>query len=303
MEKAFHTVDVFTQNKLAGNPLGVVLDAEGISDTQMQAIAQEFNLSETTFILPPENPAHSARVRIFTPKAEMPFAGHPIIGTAIVLAHKKAEALGQMQDAMIILEVEAGLVRIGVRMNEGNAPYAEFSIPVLPKDHGTPAPVDRIAAALGLAPNEIGFENHKPTQFSAGFPFCFVPVADLQAIGRAHCNMEHWGDTFSDPHPGSVFIYCRETIGANHAFHGRMFAPAFGIAEDPATGSAAAAFAGVVAKFDDLPDGSHKLIIEQGYEMKRPSHITLEMDLKGAEITDVHIGGHAVKFAEGKLFL
>jgi trans-2,3-dihydro-3-hydroxyanthranilate isomerase len=296
----FFTLDVFTAQRLAGNPLAVVLDADALDPVRMQAIAREFNLAETVFVMKPANPAHSARVRIFTPMKELPFAGHPTIGTAVLLAELRApDAAGR--DAIIALEETVGLVRAGVRLRPGAAPYAEFDAPRLPADVGTAPPPERLAAALGLLPSEVGFANHRASQFSAGLAFTFVPVASLEAIARAEVLPQHWAAAFGSARSGMVFLYCRETVHTTSSFHARMFAPGAGIAEDPATGSAAAAFAGVVHRFDVLPDGTHKRIIEQGYEMGRPSEITLAVEVDAGKLVAVRIGGSAVRVAEGRI--
>ncbi len=301
MTRKFHTLDVFTEARFAGNPLAIVPDGGGLDDIQMQAIAREFNLSETVFLMPPENEAHSARARIFTPGRELPFAGHPTVGAAIFLALQKFGGSEREEDAIILLEEGVGPVRVGVRLKPGEAPFAEFDVPVLPEGVGEAAPNDRLAAALGLSPSDIGFENHKATQFSSGVGFTFVPVRDLEAIGRAAPQIQHWREAFGDHDHPNAFVYCRQTIHKDAAFHARMFAPTMGIPEDPATGSAAAAFAGAIFRFDDPPDGVHMGIIEQGYEMGRASNIFQELEVEAGKLTKVRIGGHAVPVMEGEL--
>ena len=302
MTRAFHTLDVFTDTRFAGNPLAVVLDAAGLDVEDMQRIAREFNLSETVFVLPPENEAHSARVRIFTPGRELPFAGHPTVGTAILLAMQKMGGeSAREEDCIIVLEEGVGPVRAGVRLRPGEPPFAEFDVPVLPEEVGDAAPNDRMAVALGLAPADIGFENHAASQFSSGVRFTFVPVRDLDAIARATPQIQHWREAFSDTDHPNAFIYCRQTVHKEAAFHARMFAPLMGIPEDPATGAAAAAFAGVVNKFDTPPEGNYSGIIEQGYEMGRPSKIFQELEIEAGKLVKVRIGGHAVAVMEGTL--
>ena len=297
----FHTLDVFTDTRFGGNPLAVVHGADGLSDVQMQAIAREFNLSETVFVCRSEKPAHTAKVRIFTPAMELPFAGHPTVGTATLLAELRTPETNGERDALIILELKIGTVRVGVRQRPGQAAFAEFDVPKVPeRGIGLPA-ADRLAAALGLIPSEIGFENHKPVVYSAGVPFAFVPVSTRDAIKRAHVQSPHWGQVFSGPVPGGAFVYCRETVHMSSAFHARMFWPAGGVIEDPATGSAAAAFAGVVHQFDTLPDGLHKRIIEQGFEMGRPSLINLSIIIEHGKLIGARIGGFAVRVSEGRL--
>jgi trans-2,3-dihydro-3-hydroxyanthranilate isomerase len=296
MPRRYTIFDVFTERPLAGNPLAVVLEAGGLDNAAMQMIAREFNLSETVFLLPPENAAHSARARIFTPAAEIPFAGHPTVGAAICLAGERFGDTDQ-QDAVIVLEEGVGPVRCGVRIS-GAGGFAEFDCPKLPVRLGQPAPKEIVAAALGLAPPEIGFENHVPSVWSCGNPFDFIPVRNMAVLGKAGPHRSHWEKAFVT---GAAFLYTRETKGHDHAFRARMFAPTFGIEEDPATGSAVAAFAAPVREFDDLPDGDYSAIIEQGYEMGRPSLIRLGATVEGGALAAVRIGGHAVKIAEGVL--
>jgi len=303
MARRYAVLDVFTDTALAGNPLAVVRDAEGLSDERMQAIAREFNLSETVFVLPPSQPAHTARVRIFTPARELPFAGHPTVGTAILLAHDRFDAAGGEHEAVVVLEEQVGPVRCGVVLKPGEAGYAEFDVPRPPQPLSAPIERDAVAAALGLLPREVGFENHVPSGFEAGVPFVFVPVSNLDVIARAKPVPEVWGQAFGGERPGAAFVYCRDTVRHDAAFHARMFAPDMGIAEDPATGAAAAAFAGVVHRFDAPTDGRHELPIEQGVEMGRPSLIRMELEVATGAIHAVRIGGAAVKLAEGSLFV
>ena len=302
MSRPYAILDVFAKTALTGNPLAVVLDAAGLDDKQMQAIAREFNLSETVFVLPAEKPVHSARLRIFTPMSEVPFAGHPTVGAAVLLATRMAAEGVPGNEMVLVLEEGVGAIRCGAFIKSERAGHAIFDVPVLPAP--VPADYDRdaVAAALGLLPAEIGFENHKPCAWSAGLPFVFVPVSGLDAIGNAKSNLSAWSRAFGSP-MAAAWLYCRETESSENDFHARMFAPGFGIGEDPATGSAAAAFAGVVRRFDEPPSGSYRHVIEQGFEMGRPSLITLEIDIAGSEIDAVRVSGNAVVVAEGTLLV
>lgn len=301
MELEFHTLDVFTDRRFAGNPLAVVHGADGLDTAAMQTITREFNLSETVFVLKPENPAHSAKIRIFTPASELPFAGHPTVGTAVLLAELRAGLLSGDADSLVVLEENIGVVRVGVRLKQGQPAFAEFDAPKLPEDVGQLPATELLAAAVGLDSREIGFSNHRPTQFSAGVPFTFLPVSSLAAVARAEMQPQRWADAFGSAKAGKMSIYTQETINQTSAFHARVFAPAAGVAEDAATGSAAAAFAGAVHRFDGLRDGNHKRIIEQGFEMGRPSHISLGMEVNGGKLTSVRIGGSAVRVSEGRI--
>ncbi len=301
MQLSFHTLDVFTTERFGGNALAVVLDADALSGEQMQQIAREFNLSETVFVSKPENPGHSAGVRIFTPQNELKFAGHPTVGTAILLAGLRSPNVNGEQDAIVTLEQAIGTVRVGVRLKSDGAAFAEFDAPKLPKEAGALPPVERLAAGLGLIPNEIGFENHKPVCFAAGPAFAIIPVGSREAIERAHVNARHWADAFEEQGLVGVYLYTRNCVHNTSAFHTRMFAPSSGIPEDPATGAAAVCLAGAVHHFDDLQDGLNKRVIEQGYEMGRPSHITLSMIIKAGRLDAVRIGGSAVRVCQGTI--
>jgi trans-2,3-dihydro-3-hydroxyanthranilate isomerase len=300
----YRIYDVFTDTPLSGNPLAVVEGADGLDTAAMRAIAREFNLSETVFVLPASQPTHSASVRIFTPAFELPFAGHPTIGTAIALAEARFGRVETETDVLIVLEEKVGAVRCGVRLGVDTA-FAEFDLPRLPRE--IPAVLDRdmIAAALEIMPTEIGFENHAPTIWTAGVPYVCVPVANLASAARAHPIADLWSEASVevDGRIADCYLYCRDTVGHENGFHARMFSPFSGIGEDPATGSAAAAFAGAVHRFDEPGDGLLRLWIEQGIEMGRPSRIRLEIDVESGHVSGARIGGSAVKVADGRLHL
>jgi trans-2,3-dihydro-3-hydroxyanthranilate isomerase len=300
---SYSVYDVFTDTKLAGNPLAVIFDGEGLEDEAMQAIARETNLSETVFVQPADNPAYTARIRIFTPGRELPFAGHPTVGTAIALA-ERAHGAARL-DLVSVLEENVGPVRCAVRLREGEASFAEFDLPRKSQQISLPLDKAGIADALSLKTTEIGFENHVPSIWSAGVPFLMVPVHDVGAAERLEFDPQLWEKTvpFVDGALASAYIYCRG--GVNHVakFHARMFASGMGISEDPATGSAAAALSGAINHFDRLTDGHHPVLIEQGVEMGRPSFIHLHMDIEGGAISNARIGGQAVRIASGTLDL
>jgi trans-2,3-dihydro-3-hydroxyanthranilate isomerase len=304
MKVRYTIVNVFTKQPDGGNPLAVVADAVDLDDAAMQALAHKIGFSETVFVLPPKTPAHLASIRIFTPAAELPFAGHPTIGTAVCLTQERIwRAKGVGFDALAVLEAKGGILRVAVKPGGEGVAFAEFDAPSLPRETGEAAPNDRIAAALGLAPSEIGFENFKPRRFSAGVPFTFVPVDGLEVIGRARVVDEHWQEAFGGDEHAAAYLYCRDTVQHKAAFHARAFVPAMGMAEDPATGSAAAAFAAIVHQFDNPPEGAYHGIIEQGYEMGRPSEIFLEFEIAGRSIRGVRIGGFALLKCEATVEL
>lgn len=297
--------DVFTQTPLEGNPLAIVLDASGLDESQMQRLAGEFNLSETVFVLPPEKPMHTARIRIFTPVQELPFAGHPTIGTAIALSRQMGDLAQDVGSAIVVLEENIGPVRCVISKTDRNT-FAEFDLPQLPERLDVKVSYEAVAAALGVSHHEIGFENHVISIWSAGVPYVFVPVANLSAAGRARLDPVLWRELtpLKDASFCSPYVYCRETVNHDCAFHARMFSPDAGIVEDPATGSAAAALAGVILTYDEPVDGNQCYWIEQGIEMGRPSRIRLEVEVvNGGSIASARIGGSAVLVAEGSLFV
>ncbi len=298
MQRRFSIYDVFSDRSLAGNQLGVVYDCEDLETAQMQAIAREFNFSETVFLLRPKDVAHTARMRIFVPNNELPFAGHPTVGGAIAAARQIGlEKIGQ---GIVVLEENIGPVRCAVRFGDGQ-PFAEFDLPVLAKPCQGPDDREAIAAALALDPQDIGFENHVISNFNGGLPYTLVPVRDLSALGEARPVLNVWSQGFGGEAHNSAYVYCRETGGHENQFRARMFAPDAGLAEDPATGSAVASLAGALIRFDDLRDGLHRFRIEQGVEMGRPSLIVLEIDIRDGTFISGRIGGHAVEFAQGTI--
>lgn len=291
--RRFVTLDVFTRTRFAGNPLAVVLDAEGLDKPAMQTIAREFNLPETVFVFAPANAVHAAKLRIFTPANELPFAGHPTVGAAVWLGRA---ASGKTRD--IVLEEEIGLVPCSVTTHDTHG-RARFDLPRLPERTADAPAADKIALALGLQPQDIGCGDFLPARWSAGVEFTFVPVRDLRAIGRAKPNGEYFDSILGHNGPGRAFLFCEETAEKGHHYHARMFAPAMGIPEDPATGSGAAAFAGIVAH--GLGEGAHNLQLEQGYEMGRPSLIELSLTIAQSKLKSGSIGGDAVLVGEGAI--
>lgn len=299
MQRRFVTLDVFAARPHAGNPLAVVLDSGGLDAAAMQAIAREFNLSETVFVLPPANPAHRAAIRIFTPERELPFAGHPTVGTAVLLALRDAKE-GRSAE-LLVLEEEVGVVPCAVDRNTERTGRATFTLPRLPEELEPAASLPLLAGALGLDRRDIGFDTHAPSVFSAGLGFTLVPVATRKALAGIRLDTSLWSQAMRPAGQENAFAYCRETVEAGHHFHARMFAPGMGLAEDPATGSAVAAFAGAIMRFEKPGDGEHRLVIEQGYEMGRPSQIELGLRVVDGALASATIGGTAVVMSEGNL--
>lgn len=298
MPRRFYTLDVFTAQQLTGNPLAVVLDAAGLDDQRMQAIAREFNLSETVFVSPAAQTTHKASLRIFTPGREVPFAGHPTIGTAVLLGLLDPNGTGTFA-----LEEKIGIVPCVFEKQSAEQGKATFTLPNLPQRTGSLPDAAILADALGLTPNDIGFANHRPAIYSAGNPFRCVPLRSRDAVIRARPNGEAFARAFDYQNDGftNAFVYCAEPLDPAHRFHTRMFAPGVGVPEDPATGSAAAAFAGVFMDFERPVDGTHTFVIEQGDAMGRPSRITVLLDVADQRLRQASIGGQAVIISEGHL--
>lgn len=293
----FHTLDVFTEHPYSGNPLAVVLEADGLDTEQMQTIAREFNLSETVFVHPATHAEALVRLRIFTPTKEMPFAGHPTVGTACLLADV---LLPQANDEIdFLLEENVGPVPVRVRRAAGRPTFAQLSVAKLPEYGPPPPPVAGIAAMLGLPEDEIVNDSERPRCASCGVPFLLVPVRDMAALSRVRPDVARCRELLREYLTRDIYVYTHETEHDDAQIRARMFAPELGIAEDPATGAAAVALAGALAMEDPLADGTLRWNIEQGMEMGRPSLLCTEADKQAGKVTAVRVGGHAVKVAEG----
>ena len=291
MRLRFLTSDVFTDRRFGGNQLAVLPDAAGLETDRMQAIAAEFNYSETTFVLPPRDPAHLAQVRIFTPRAEMPFAGHPTIGTALAL-----HWLGRVAaESAFVLELPAGPVPVELTRDPTAAVFAELTAPAA-ATHSAPMDPAPVARALGLAPGEIVSGGGLPCTASCGAPFLLAELVSLAALGRAWLN-----SAAGLPKVAVVGVLVFTRISDTGELRARMFAPAHGIPEDPATGSAAAALAGFLASRSDRGEDWHTWRIAQGIEMGRPSRITVRARRSGGRVAEVRVGGTAVPVAEGTI--
>ncbi len=301
MRLAYHLLDVFTDRPLAGNPLAVVSAADDLGPEQMQAIAREFNLSETVFVLTPRNKLHSARLRIFTPQRELPFAGHPTVGAACLIASLRAPDMLGRQPLHIVLEEEIGLVACDVSRFRG-ATRASLVAPQTPLLGERLDNRAAIAAALGLDAQEIGFDDHAPVIASAGLPFAFVPVSGLAALHRLAPKFASFADAFPLERP-AVCVYANETADPAHHVQARVFVPGLGVAEDPATGSAACAFSAVACAFEKPEDGEHTIVIEQGFVIGRPSLIALTLQVADGQLTQASVGGACVIVGEGFLIL
>lgn len=299
MRRRYAIVDVFTDRTFGGNPLAVVLDAEGLSDAEMQAIAIEFNYSETTFVLPPAEAAHWARVRIFTPSGEIPFAGHPNVGTASVLAWGLAER-NEPMPARFVFEEDAGPVPVTLAIENGVVTGAELVAP-RPLSRGSRAAPERAAACLSLDPADLRLDAHQPQVLSVGSPFLVVELSSREALARAAPNRDAFAALLPLDGARTVYAFTRATGAAAadvdivaRAFSSRM-------TEDPATGSATAATAAMLAENAAPPDGELTLRFRQGVEMGRPSLLAARIEIRGGKPGAVHLGGSCVAIAEGVL--
>lgn len=293
----FVTADVFTDRPFGGNPLAVVPDGRGLSERQMQLVASEFNLSETVFVLPPDRPEHTRRLRIFTPAMELPFAGHPTVGTAHVLAAGGEIPLtGPETD--IVFEEGVGPVSVRIRAAEGRPVFARLTVARPPVRSPLAASAARLAAVLSLNPGDVSEE---PQAWSCGVPFTFVAVTGLEAVRRARLRRDVWEAELAASEAPSVFVFSRETERAGSHVHARMFAPGMGVGEDPATGAAAAALAGYLGSREPDSGGTLQWTVEQGFEMGRPSILDVEADRRDGAVVAVRVGGASVLISRGEM--
>jgi trans-2,3-dihydro-3-hydroxyanthranilate isomerase len=300
MRLPFHTLDVFTDRAFGGNPLGVFPDATHLPSELMQMIARQMNLSETVFLGPPESDRGTARVRIFTPAVEVPFAGHPTVGSAIFLASGGAgERQAGSDEVTLVLEENVGAVPVKVHFEEGRPVFAQFTT-ALPPEHRPCglAPAD-LAALVGLQPADIGPDGLSPEMVSCGLPYLIVPVRSLDSIRRAELDTIRWRSMVADGWAHHVYLVCPESEGEGVDMHVRMFAPGSGVPEDPATGSAAAALGGYLSAVDGRAEASLAWTLEQGLECGRPSLLYVEADRAGGVTAAVRVGGSAVAVSEG----
>lgn len=300
MDLPFHTLDVFTDRAFGGNPLGVFPDTSHLPTDLMQTIAREMNLSETVFLGPPETPGCSARVRIFTPRVEVPFAGHPTVGTAIFLAGVGPE---QPRDGEItvVLEENVGPVPVVVRFEGGTPTFARFTTAMLPEHRPSPHSRMELAAMIGLDPTEIFPDGLEAEMVSCGLPYHVIPVDSAEAVRRAALDLALWRQLLATSWAHHVYLVGMDAEGEGVDLHVRMFAPGSGVFEDPATGSAAAALGGYLSKVDGSREASLSWVVEQGLEIDRPSLLYVEADRSGGETSAVRVGGGAVRVSSGTM--
>ena len=301
MRLQFQTVDVFTGTQFVGNPLAVVLNAEGLSTEQMQAIAAEFNLAETTFVRPPKDPARTAEVRIFTPRYEMPFAGHPNVGTAFVLARAGVCHGRPVDGDGVIFEEKAGLVPIEILRDGATVMGARLASPQL-LSVGAEIAGELVASACGISLADIEIANHRPCIASCGAPFILAELKSRAALAIATARSDVFLNEVSKQPATSILIYTQVDEG-DIDIRARMFAPHHGIPEDPATGSANVALIGLLAKLRPEANLSLSKTIAQGVEMGRPSMLQAKAEKTNGVVTATFIGGRCVPVMSGSIDL
>ncbi|MCH9672932.1 MAG: PhzF family phenazine biosynthesis protein [Gammaproteobacteria bacterium] len=297
MRYRYYTVDVFTNQRFGGNQLAVLPDAAGLSSEQMQAITREFNYSESTFVLPPTDPANTRAVRIFTPERELPFAGHPNVGTAYVLAMSGAVPLDA--HTTVRFEEGAGIVPVGIQCADGKPQYCELRAPGT-LERGTQLASDEMAAALGLNVDDIVNANHAPLLATVGISFILVELANLNALARVAPARDRLEMLPLEAFPG-VLAYTRETNDSKVDVRARMFASLGGIREDPATGSANCALSALLADLSEEQTHTFEYSIAQGVEMGRPSELLSRVEKVNGRIEAIYIGGQCVAVTEGEI--
>jgi trans-2,3-dihydro-3-hydroxyanthranilate isomerase len=298
MQIPFVTVDVFTDRKFGGNPLAVFPDATSLTSAQMQAIAGEFNLAETTFVLPPREPSHTAEVRIFTPRAELPFAGHPNIGTAFVLA-KESERAGRSVGAPMIFEEKAGLVRLNL-IKDGASVIGARLTPPQALNRGDDLDPEIIAAACSLRVSDVETANHRPCIVSCGLPLAFVELKTRAALANARPRTEVFSQHLPAERMIGILLYVHDRRDGFDV-QARMFGPLVGVPEDAASGSPNVALGGLLASLRPEPDLKLALRIGQGVGMGRPSLLEAGAEKQNGKITSLSIGGRCVPMMRGVL--
>ncbi|WGD55744.1 PhzF family phenazine biosynthesis protein [Bradyrhizobium sp. CB1650] len=296
MQRRYITVDVFTDRPFGGNQLAVVLDAGGLSTAQMQAIATEFNYSETTFVLPPRDRRNDAEVRIFTPVRELPFAGHPNVGTAFVLA-----TIAKEPKPRLLFEEKAGLVPVDIRREQGRVVNAELTAPQ-PLSRLAQLSAAEVAACLSLTAEDIKTDRHAPQVVGVGTPFVVAEVRSRHAVRRAKPDAAAFGRVLPRDGAFAIYFYTRDVPAPESPceLQARMFFPgASGLIEDPATGSATVAAAALFADLDSLLEGELRHTIGQGFDMGRPSLLLTRVRKQDGKIVSAHVGGSCVQMMEG----
>lgn len=295
MQYRYYICDVFTETRFGGNQLAVLPAAQGLTSTQMQQIAREFNFSETTFVLPPES-GHTRRVRIFTPTTEVPFAGHPNIGTAFVLT-----VTGEIpvhSSTTVTFEEKAGLVPITIEATQGASIRCELEAPE-PLSLGKTITAEQMASIVSLTADDIVTDTHAPQMASVGLPFVFSELRDRDALKRARVKVDALDGLVAEGITPDVHLYTHSADEFD--IRARMFAPLDGVPEDPATGSATCALVGLLAHYKEARSGSFKWRVAQGVEMGRPSVLDARAEKHEGEVSATWVGGVCVMVSEGMI--
>ena len=299
MNYQFYTTDVFTDKPFCGNQLAVFPNAEGLNETIMQQIAAEFNFSETVFVFSSLSSNIDRRLRIFTPSGEIPFAGHPTIGTAFVLT-KIASIPLQGEETEIIFQEGVGKVPVKVKAIDNQPVYAELQVPSAPEFKDDTPNMTDLAQIVGLKVTDLVSNDYSPQAVSCGLPYLLIRVRNLQALEKARINQPAWENILSSFWAPQVYLFC---LVRDNKWRSRMFAPGLGIEEDPATGSAAAALAAYLARKKSQLSGSWQWVIEQGIEMGRPSLLKAAADKEDGIIKKIRVGGTSVIVTKGTMFV
>ena len=296
----FVTLDVFTSSAFGGNQLAVFPDASGIPEDALIQITREFNFAEVTFCYPPANPAHTKRVRIFTPAREIPFAGHPTVGTAIALIELGMAGTQNGAAAKLVLEEGVGPIPVTVRRAPGSPAFAQFTTARL-AEVGPPTPSrGALAEILSVATEDVLATSTMAAQnVSCGLPFLLVPLRSVDAVSRSRVRMDKWETTLKSAWAPDIFLFAADPTGGDMHYHARMFGPGVNVPEDPATGSANACLAGYLAARSPQKDGTLVWTVDQGVEMGRPSRLEIEADKSAGAVTAIRVGGSAVMMTEG----
>jgi trans-2,3-dihydro-3-hydroxyanthranilate isomerase len=310
MSYQYHIADVFTDKPFGGNQLAVLPDARGLSDEQMAIIAREFNFSETVFVFPPDDPSHTRKLRIFTPGKELPFAGHPTVGAAHVLALTgEFELTGD--ETQIVFGERVGPVRVLIRSKNGTPVFAQLTTARIPEKGGAELDPATIADVVSLDLADLDVDDRYAIQgVSVGLPFLIVPLRSVDALRRARIDMPKWEATLKESWAPEVFVFTEDdeskarggALNGDGVIRARMFGPTIGIGEDPATGSACACLGGYLAWRSARRDGLLRYSVHQGVEMGRPSLVEVEADVTGGVVSAIRVGGATVLIASGELY-
>lgn len=299
MKFAYYTADVFTDKRFCGNQLAVIPEAEGLDTVQMQAIAREFNFSETVFVFSPNDQHNTKRLRIYTPGAEVPFAGHPTIGAACVLA-ASGNITVKEQGVEVVFEEGAGNVPVSVK-KEGETWYAELTPAKAPEFRPCTVSISDIADIFSLSVADLAVKEYPLMSGSCGLPFLFVPVASREAMQHLKIDKQKWKDCLTHEWEQQIYLFTGETVDKDCQFHARMFAADLGFGEDPATGSAASVFAAYYGQLPNVPDGAVCFAVEQGLEMGRPSKLFIRAEKHNGSVGGIRVGGNTVLVSQGVL--